>query len=152
MPDFDANQIDMLAKLFARPPRATGFGKAEKFLLQFVFFEALVRLVGRHYRDRTGQNEKSGMHQSLRVDVVRRSLAHFAIQISDQKIEVLLGSRLKTRMHKSARNLRNGLAHEWKLEDVQEVDDRYEALSHDLVEAIGAIEASLSRHLKDLDQ
>ena len=42
-------------------------------------------------------------------------------------------------MHNSARNLRNGLVHRWKAEDVEEVRERYEVLSGALTEMIAAI-------------
>ena len=129
----------MLKKLFSHPPVATGFGIPEKFLLQFVFFEAVVRLIGHYYRERTGQKKKSTSHESLNIDVVRRSFVHFGISVAYERLDLLLDSSLTTRNAKSARNLRNGLAHQWKAEDVKEVKARYKALSSALNEVIDAV-------------
>lgn len=129
----------MLKKLFSHPPVATGFGIPEKFLLQFVFFEAVVRLIGHYYRERTGQKKKSTSHESLNIDVVRRSFVHFGISVAYERLDLLLDSSLTTRNAKSARNLRNGLAHQWKAEDVKEVKARYKALSSALTEVIDAV-------------
>ena len=139
MADFSTQQVKIFKKLFAHSPVATGFGIPEKFLLQFVFFEAVVRLIGHHYRERNGQKKKSTSHEPLKIDVVRRSFAYFGISVADQRIDLLLDSRLTTRNAKSARNLRNGLAHQWMAEDVREVKDRYEALNNALAEVIDAV-------------
>jgi len=139
MTDFSTQQVKMLKKLFSHPPVATGFGIPEKFLLQFVFFEAVVRLIGHYYRERTGQKKKSTSHESLNIDVVRRSFVHFGISVAYERLDLLLDSSLTTRNAKSARNLRNGLAHQWKAEDVKEVKARYKALSSALTEVIDAV-------------
>ena len=139
MANFSAPQVKMLRKLLARAPRAKGYGNSEKFLLQFVLFEALIRLVGNHYRERINQKKKLTGHEPLNIEVVRRSLAHFCIQISDPLLGNLLDSQRTTRNDKSARNLRNGLAHHWKVEDVKEVEIRFATLSGDLSLAIDKI-------------
>lgn len=141
MANFSAHQVKMFKKLFAHPPKVTvtGLGLPEKFILRFVFFEAVVRLVGHYYRERAGRKKKSASHESLNIDVVRRSFAHFGISVADQRLDLLLDSGMTTRNAKSARNLRNGLAHQWKAEDVKEVKARYEALSSALTEVIDAI-------------
>ena len=148
MTDFNTHQVKMFRKLFAHPPKAAGFEKPEKFLLQFVLFEALVRLVGSYYRDRSGQKKKSTSHEPLNIDVVRRSFAHFSISVADQRLGLLLDSSLTTRNAKSARNLRNGLAHQWKAEDVKEVKERYDALSNALTEVIVVIKARVESAAK----
>lgn len=60
-------------------------------------------------------------------------------RLSDERLDLLLNSKLIKREEKSARNLRNGLAHQWKADDVKEVTDRYAALSSALTEVIAAI-------------
>lgn len=139
MIDFSSPQVKMFKKLFAHPPVTSGLGIPEKFLMQFVLFEALVRLVGRYYRERRGQKKKTDTHAPLDIEVVKRSFAHFFIPVSDERFSFLLNSKLTKRHEKSARNLRNGLAHHWKAEDVTEVKNRYAALSNALTEVVDAI-------------
>lgn len=148
MTDFSTQQVKALKKLFAHPPETKGFGNPEKFLLQFVFFEAVVRLIGHYYRERTGQKKKSTSHESLNIDVVRRSFTYFSISVADQRLDLLLDSSLTTRNAKSARNLRNGLAHQWKAEDVKEVKARHEALSNALTEVIDAVKKRVGNAAK----
>lgn len=150
MTSFSAHQVKMFKKLFAHPPKitVTGLGMPEKFLLRFVLFEAVVRLVGHYYRERAGQKKKSTSHESLNIDVVRRSFAHFGISVADQRLNLLLDSGMTTRNAKSARNLRNGLAHRWKAEDVKEVIDRYEDLNNALTGVIDAIKARVESAAK----
>lgn len=138
MTDFTTQQRTILRKLFENPPVTTGLGNAEKFLLQYVFFEALVRLIGDGYREHM-QNKKSNAYEPLKINVVRRSFTHFCIQESDECFDLLLNSKSTKRKHNSARNLRNGLVHRWKAEDVEEVRERYEVLSGALTEMIAAI-------------
>jgi len=131
----------MFKKLFAHPPKAAGFGMPEKFLLQFVLFEALVRLVGGYYRNRTTQKKKSNAHTPLNISDVRRSFVHFGISVADERLCLLLDSNLTKRGEKSARELRNGLAHQWKAEDVTEVNARCDDLSNALTGVVDAIKA-----------
>lgn len=138
----------MFKKLFAHPPKVTGLGMPEKFLLRFVFFEAVVRLIGHYYRERTGQKKKSTSHESLNIDVVRRSFAHFGISVADERLGLLLDSKRIKRKEKSARKLRDGLVHQWQADDVKEVTDRYKALSSALTEVIDAIKARVESTAK----
>ncbi len=66
MNDFSTQQIKMFKKLFAHPPVATEFGIPEKFLLQYVLFEALVRLIGKYYRERNPQKKNSNEHTPIK--------------------------------------------------------------------------------------
>jgi hypothetical protein len=131
MTDFSARQVKTMKQLFSYLPSTRGFGKPEKFLLQFVSFEAAVRLVGHYYLARNNQKRKPTSHEPLNIEVVRRSLKHFGVQISDALLDNLLASKTK-RDHKSARDLRNGLVHHWRIEDVKEVETRFENLFGDL--------------------
>lgn len=141
MTDFSTQQVKIFKKLFAHPPVATGFGVPEMFLLQFVLFEALVRLVGGYYRNRTTQKKKSNVHTPLNISDVRRSFVHFGISVADERLCLLLDSNLTKRDGKSARELRNGLAHQWKAEDVTEVNARRDDLSNALTSVVDAIKA-----------
>lgn len=143
MVDFSTQQIKMFKKLFVHPPKVTvtGLGLPEKFLLQFVLFEASARLVESYYRDRITQKKKSNAHTPLYISVVRRSFVHFGISVADERLCLLLDSNLTKRGGKSARELRNGLAHQWKAEDVTEVNARCDDLSNALTSVVDAIKA-----------
>lgn len=143
MTDFSTQQVKMFRKMFAHPPITSGLEMPEAFLLQFVLFEALARLVGRYYCERNGSTKKSDTHAPLDIVAVRRSFAHFFIPISDERWSFLVDSKLTKRDEKSARNLRNGLAHHWKVEDVTEVKNRYAALSNALTEVVDAIKVRI---------
>jgi hypothetical protein len=139
MTEFNAQQMKTMKQLFSHLPSTIGFGNAEKFLLQFVSFEAAIRLVGRYYRARIYQKKKPTGYEPLNIEVVRRSLKYFDVQISDELLDNLLASKTK-RDHKSARDLRGGLVHHWKIEDVKEVEARFENLCGNLslgIEKIG---------------
>lgn len=131
----------MLKKLFAHPPNTVGFNLPENFILKFIFLEASVRLVGSYYRDRTTKKKKQNTHEPLNIAVVQRSFKYFNINVSDELLDLVLKSESIKRNSKSARNLRNGLAHHWKAEDVKEVKDRYDFLDNTLTKVINAIRA-----------
>lgn len=139
MSEFSSQQAKFLRKLFSIAPSSNGLSNPEAFLLQFVLFEASLRLVGRYYRERFPQKKKSTAHESLNIEVVKRSLAYFSIPVSSERLVQLLSSELAKRNQKSARNLRNGLAHQWNVEDIREVTDRFTDLSHGLAGVIDAI-------------
>lgn len=143
MTNFNNQQIKVFKKLFAHPPMTTALGNPEKFLLQFVLFEASVRLVGTFYRNRINNQKKVTGHESLNIDVVRRTFLYFDISVSDERLSLLLDSKLTKRNQKSARALRNGLAHRWHSEDVNEVTARYEILSHSLAEVVDQIKLKI---------
>lgn len=143
MTDFNKQQVKTLKKLFARPPITTSLEKPEKFLLQFVLFEASVRLVGTYYRNRINSQKKMSGHESLNIVVVKRSFQHFGISVSDERMSLLLDSKLTKRNEKSARELRNGLAHRWHPEDVSEVAARYDILSQALAEVVSQIKVKI---------
>lgn len=141
MAGFSAQQIKILGKLIAHPPVHTSSGIPEKFLLQFIFFEALARLVGHFYRDLSTKKKKTTVHAPLHIDVVERSFEYFGITTVDAHLRLLLDSNSTKRGCKSARELRNGLVHQWKAEDVKEVNTRRDDLSNALTGAIDAIKA-----------
>ncbi|MEI7457314.1 MAG: hypothetical protein WCK93_11395 [Nitrosomonadales bacterium] len=139
MSDFSVQQVKIFKKLFAHPPVSAGLGIPEKFILKFVLFEASVRLVGHYYRERTTPQKKTNAHIPLDISVVKRSFAYFGILVADERLALLLGSNLTRRNTKSARNLRNGLAHHWKVEDVKEVTRRYDEIFSALENVIDVI-------------
>lgn len=141
MVDFSSQQINVFKKLYNYPPVSTGRGMPEQFLLQFVLFESLIRLVGHYYRERNSQKKKSDVHVSLDISVIKRSLLHFHIHVDDDRLGLLLDSKLTKRNTKSARNLRNGLAYQWKSEDVKEVKERYVEFDNALIGVVNSIKA-----------
>ena len=85
MTDFRPQQSREVAKLLRRCPKGLRLGTPECFLLRYVFLEALIRLVGRYYRERsTTQKKVVEQEGSLNVEVIKRSLKHFVKSISLQ--------------------------------------------------------------------
>ena len=88
MTDFSTQQAKQLAKLLGRPPCGLSKGTAECFFLRYVFLEALVRLVGRYYRERsTTQKGAATEDSSLNVEVVKRSLKHFGVLVDERRVD-----------------------------------------------------------------
>ena len=140
MTDFSTQQAKQLAKLLGRPPRGLSKGTAECFLLRYVFLEALVRLVGRYYRERsTTQKKAASEDSSLNVEVVKRSLKHFGVLADERRVDALLGSSKAKRGQKTARTLRNGLVHRWDVGDAKEAVDRFERLVTAITALVDAI-------------
>lgn len=136
---FSREQSEEILALLARPPQDIGAGRAEQFLLRYVFFEALIRLVDRNYRDRNGKSKKTTAHVVLKLDVMKRAFEHYGISITHENLELLLDSKRTKRSHKSARNLRNGLVHQWGFEDSNEVVNRFDILTSTMKAATDSI-------------
>lgn len=143
MSEFRPQQVKGLKKLLARRPDSLGGTPPERFLLQYVFLEALVRLIGSYYRNRSkSQGKSSGGDGPLNIDVVRRSLLHFEIPVHDERLALLFESKGTKRWAKSARQLRNGLVHRWDAPDGVEVTKRYGELEAAID---GLVKAATSR-------
>lgn len=110
-------------------------------MLRYVFVEALCRQVGKYYRERAGARKKTvnKPHETIQLDVVARSFAHFGIQLRAERLEHLFDSSLEKRGAKSARNLRNGIVHRWDENDVAEASERYSNLCLALDAVVNAI-------------
>lgn len=139
MADFSQRQIKELRKLLRRSPRCNSSNYPEHFLLSYIFLEALVRLIGRYYRDRGRVAKKSVTHETLNIVVVKRSLDYFHIWISEVQLHAVWDSTRIKRGSKSARKLRDGLVHQWNLPDVEEVEERYDALISHLEQVLAMI-------------
>jgi len=143
MSEFRPQQVKGLKKLLARQPGSLLGSPPERFLLQYVFLEALVRLIGNYYRNRQkSQSKLSGGDEPLNIDVVRRSLLYFEIPVHDERLALLLDSKRTTRGAKSARQLRNGLVHRWDAPDGVEVTEHYRELEAAID---GLVKAATSR-------
>ncbi len=55
MSDFTRQQNKQIRILLGRPPARLGERTAGSFLLRYVFFEALVKTIGRYYRESVGR-------------------------------------------------------------------------------------------------
>jgi hypothetical protein len=140
MTDFRPQQAKQLVQLLGHPPKGLRKNTAESFLLQYVFLEALLRLVGRYYRQRsTAQKKLANEDGSLNVVVVNRSLKHFGVRVDQQRIDGLLSSGKTKRGQKTARVLRNGLVHRWDAKDAGEVIQRFEELTTGMKAVVNAI-------------
>ena len=117
----------------------------KEFLERYYFFESLIRVIGSYYRRRGGKKTSSEAHSSLQKNVVSRSFNHFGIRVSDGTLDLLISSDRTRRGEKSARNLRNGIVHNWSKEDRQEVLERIDPLQSALQKAITAIQEAVDR-------
>lgn len=140
MTDFSPQQAKQLVKLLGNPPKGLRKNTAESFLLQYVFLEAMLRLVGRYYRQRSNAQKKTANEDgSLNVVVVNRSLKHFGVGLDQRRIDGLLSSTKGKRGQKTARMLRNGLVHRWDANDVSEVIHRFEELATSMKAVVDAL-------------
>lgn len=110
------------------------------FLLNYFFFESLIRILGQYYRARDGKITKLDAHESLNIDVVRRSFKYFGVRVPDDALDVLLNSKRMKRNQKSARKLRDGVVHNWNSGDWAELATRCSSLSKTVANAIAEIQ------------
>jgi len=140
MTDFSPHQAKQLLKLLGNPPKGLRKNTAESFLLQYIFLEALLRLVGRYYRQRSNAQKKTANEDgSLNVVVVNRSLKHFGVRLDQQRIDALLLSGKTKSGQKTARVLRNGLVHRWDAKYASEVIQRFDELTTGMKAVVDAI-------------
>ena len=142
MSDFSRQQVKQLRLLLARQPIHAGEKSPEGFLLRYVFFEAVSKTVGKYYRESIGRQSSmaSATKEVLQLPRVQKWLDHFALQVHPEQLRTILDSSLKYRGNKSARELRNGLVHQWSEKDAEEVISRFKMLDRALVSVISAID------------
>ena len=134
-----------LAALISRRPQVAGTGRVEQFVLQYIYFEALLRVVLTGYRSRPAARTKGGKSETRIIkSTVSNSFAHFGIAVHSSQVDDLLDSTRTTRGAKSARELRNALVHGWKEVDAAEVEDRAPELLELLQSTIHAISKAAS--------
>lgn len=148
MTNFSRQQNKQIRILLARPPARLGEGTAESFLLRYVYFEALVKTIGRYYRESVGRVKSVQVvnKEALQTPLVQRWLEHFSIAVHPERIKFILASSLRNRGVKSARALRNGLVHQWDAEDAEEVVKRFSVLDGALFAVIEAIDGRVGTH------
>ncbi|MCK9246385.1 MAG: hypothetical protein M0P11_05460 [Anaerolineaceae bacterium] len=125
MAELSNQQKKALRKLQASKPLCVaGLGKAESFLLNYISFEAQARRVLHYYRcrDKIRAESKAG----IPIAELKKAMDHFAIPFDEVKLNALLDSKLDKRNGKSARNLRNGMVHQWLEADCKEVEKRFD--------------------------
>lgn len=131
MSDFSNHQRKALKNLFSRQPVYPATKGPEIFLLKYIFFESICRVIGRFYRQRATSKKsiKASSFEHLQINLVERSFTHFGIRVRPETLFTLLDSSADRRSSKSARNLRNGLVHRWDENDCSEVQQRFRELT-----------------------
>ncbi len=130
MIDFSRQQRHALHTLLGRRPKLDGPPTVEAFLFGYMFVEALLQTIGRYYRERKSSGTPGvGGHDKLHLDVVQRSLKHFGVPVPHERSAQLLDSKAIRSGFKSARNLRNGIVHEWSKGAFEEAVIRFRELN-----------------------
>ncbi len=142
MTEFSRQQAKQLRLLMARQPVHAGEKSPEGFLLRYVFFEAVTKTVGKYYRESIGRQNSvaSATREVLQLPLVQKWMKHFALKVHPEQLKLILDSSLKYRGKKSARELRNGLVHQWSAKDAEEVMSRFTSLDRALVVVTLAID------------
>jgi len=136
----EKNCAESLIRLLSRPPKIQRAGHAERFLITYIFCEALIRVVLRGYENRNATTQSQPkLYSTLRKDVIANGFRHFGIRCSPEDVDALLDTKLEKRGSKSARLLRNGIVHNWSAADENEVRERYPTLSKLMDRIIQAI-------------
>jgi hypothetical protein len=144
MVTLNPQQKKALRKQLSSRPELPELRCVEGFLVRFFFFESLLRILGRYYRDRNARTKKTTARDTLNIDVVGRSLSYFGVRISVERLELLMSSGKTKKHEKSARNLRNGIVHHWSAPEISEVNLRHETLINALDEAITSIRTCIT--------
>lgn len=114
-----------LRKIITQKPRVpAGLQRSESFVLRYIAFESQARLVWHYYRCRSREKPKS--NAGIPLTELVKAVNYFGLNFEKSKLETLLDSKLNKRKTKSARNLRNDIAHSWRKEDCDEVTDRFD--------------------------
>lgn len=131
-----------LRKLLKRSPFITqGQHTAENFLLLYVGFEAVARKLWHYYRSRRKVAKISCA--AVPLQQLRKAVEYFDLPLYAEITEILLDSSLTKRNHKSARNLRNGMVHQWSEPDCLEVVKRYQEFENAMHKFRAAVKSAL---------
>lgn len=145
MTEFSQQQGRHLRKLLVRTPCYAEEKSAESFILNYVFFEAVVRLIGRYYRESQRPPRKAtDGKEPLNIISVGKWFLFFKIQVHPERLALILDSNRIKRKFKSARKLRNGLVHVWDHGDYKEVVVRFD----ELYGALSGVVSSVSKRVK----
>ncbi|HBC3969270.1 TPA: hypothetical protein KD873_004310 [Vibrio parahaemolyticus] len=136
---FSKTQKKNLKQLLDTLPRYELASGSEAFLLGYIAFESVSRMVWNYYRSVKANKKINETHAPLPLPTIKSAFKAYNIKVSDVVLDTILNSEKKKRGEKSARNLRNGLVHQWKYEDRKEVLDREHELIAKLSEVIEVI-------------
>jgi hypothetical protein len=140
MSDFDQKQAKHIRQLLSRPPRLGADASPEGFLLQYVFFEAMIKLIGRYYREaQHPQRKQPTGKDALNIIEVGKWLKFFQISVNPERLALILDSKRTKRNAKAARELRNGIVHSWDSGDCIEAVSRYQELQVAMKGVIAAV-------------
>ena len=122
MASFTTRQKRELKKLLSRLPSISNYHDAEFFLLSYIGFESVSRKVWHYYRCRAKM--KSESHAGVPIHELKKAFEYFEIKVEHSVVDKMLSSDFTKRNQKSARNLRNAIAHDWKQADCNEASIR----------------------------
>lgn len=137
--NFSKKQIKSLKNLSSSLPNCELTEGAESFLLCYISFEAICRKIWNFYRSAKSNKIINETHASLPLPAIKKVFKAYNFKISDAIFDDLLDSNKKKRNEKSARELRNGLIHQWKDQDRIEVIQREKELIRKLSLVINAV-------------
>ena len=135
---FSKKQHREIRKLLQRLPVCERKSNAEEFLLAYVGFESVSRKIWHYYRCR--KHTKKVSTAGIPLPELEKAFAHFEIELDEGVLNYLLDSYLDKRNAKSARNLRNGIAHSWRKPDCDEAAKRYDDFKKYFEKVLVAVE------------
>lgn len=141
MAQLSTQQKRELRKLRGRLPRISKeCREAECFLLMYIGFESQARKIWHYYRCR--KSVKAVSTQGIPLPELVKAMSFFEISLEDNVLNELLDSTLEKRGNKSARNLRNGMVHQWNEADCMEASGRkkeFHSIFKEFDVAIGSV-------------
>ena len=140
---FSKQQKKSLRAILGSLPAYHKFEGAESFLLCYISFETLTRKIWNFHRSAKANKEVNETHAPLTLPAVKSSFMTYNIKISDDVITPILNSSLTKRGAMNVRSLRNGLVHQWKAKDREEVIERYDEIMTYLDKVIKAIRVEI---------
>ncbi|MFD1006754.1 hypothetical protein [Oceanisphaera ostreae] len=140
---FTRQQQKSLRAILGSLPAYGDFKGAESFLLRYIAFETLTRKIWNLHRSAKANKTINESHAPLPLLAVKYAFTAYNIKVSDTVIQPILDSSLKKQWAKNVRSLRNGLVHQWKAKDREEVIARYDEIMTYLDKVINAIKVEI---------
>ena len=140
---FSKQQKKSLRAILGSLPAYNKFDGAESFLLCYIAFETLTRKIWNFHRSAKANKEVNETHAPLALPAVKSAFMAYNIKVSDVVITPILNSSLNKRGSMNVRSLRNGLVHQWKAKDRDEVIARYDEIMTYLDKVIQAIRVEI---------
>ena len=120
-----------------KPERADYRQKISIFLEKFVLCEVGTKKALVKYYENKG-NDKNVEAINMPIDDIRKALEFAGFDITEMSIEKMF-KKNNARSSKSARDIRNAIAHDWSVNDIQELIDRWDEFQEILYNYIGII-------------